>query len=138
MLALSIAMSVAATPSLVAAQGAAISPDPKKTVPVVRPKPAKKPPRDKYGTPLDTFMNTHLTTTAPPAEDFVRATHPAAADLDYTSLTGDDPVRPKPRDKANIEALQAELEHDGAAARTKGAIVGGAPEKTPKHKAKPR
>ena len=29
-------------------------------------------------------------------------------------------MRPKPRDKANIMALQAELEHDGSVAQAKG------------------
>ena len=93
--------------------------------PVVKPvsthKPAdKKPPRNKYGTPLDTLRETHLTTTVPEAEDFVRQSRPAAKDLDYTPLTGADPVRPKPRDKANIMALQAELEHAGAVTQAKG------------------
>ena len=124
----------AGVPSRGAAQGAA---DTTKTAPAVRRKPVKKPPRDKYGTPLDTLMTTHLTTTAPPAEAFVRATHPAQKDLDYTPLTGEDPVRPKPRDKANIMALQAELEHDGTTARGKAAAVGGAPATT-KRKPKPQ
>jgi hypothetical protein len=103
-----------------------------KTAPVVRPTPAKKPPHDKYGSPLDTIMNTHLTTTAPPAEDFVRATHPAEKDLDYTPLTGVDPVRPKPRDKANVMALQAELEQAGAIARGKGGVPARAKTRKPR------
>ena len=34
--------------------------------------------------------------------------------MTYTPLTGQDPTRPKPRDAANVMALQAELEQDGA------------------------
>ena len=82
--------------------------------------PAKRPPRNKYGTPLDTLRSTHIYATVPEAEGFVRATRPDAKDLDYTPLTGTDPERPKPRDKANVAALQAELEHDGALAQAKG------------------
>ena len=126
---------VAGLTTSVSAQDADTIPAAKKTK-AVRPTPEKKPPRDKYGSPLNTFMNTHLTTTAPPAEEFVRATHPAQKDLDYTPLTGVDPVRPKPRDKANIMALQAELERDGATARGKGAVVGGAAQKPAKRKPK--
>jgi hypothetical protein len=79
-----------------------------------------------YGSPLDTLMSTRLWTDVAPAQDFVRATHPDARSLDYQPLTGTDPARPKPRDKANVEALQAELEHDGAVNATKGAPQGGA------------
>ena len=75
--------------------------------------PAKHKPNP-YGSPLDTIMSSHLWTDVPKAQDFVRDTHPAAKDLDYTPLTGKDPERPKPRDPANIMALQAELEEEGA------------------------
>ena len=81
--------------------------------PQAAPLPAKHKP-DPYGSPLDTIMSTHLWTDVPKAEDFVRDTRPAAKDLDYAPLTGKDPERPKPRDAANIMALQAELEEDGA------------------------
>lgn len=82
--------------------------------PSAAPPPLKKHKPNPYGSPLDTLMSTRLWTDVPKARDFVRETRPAAKDLDYTPLTGKDPERPKPRDKANIEALQAELEHDGA------------------------
>ena len=65
-----------------------------------------------YGSPLDTIMSTHLWTDVDPAKDFVQETRPDPKSLDYTPLTGTDPQRAKPRDKANIAALQAELERD--------------------------
>ena len=67
-----------------------------------------------YGSPLDTIMNTHLTTTVPETKDFVRATSPDKSKLDYTPLTEVDPERPKPRDPKGVAALQAELESAGA------------------------
>lgn len=73
--------------------------------------PAKHKP-DPYGSPLDTIMSSHLWTDVPQAQDFVRETRPSAKDLKYTPLTGKDPERPKPRDAANVQALQAELEQD--------------------------
>ena len=76
--------------------------------------PAQKHKPNPYGSPLDTLMSTHLWTDVPPAQDFVKQTRPAPKDLDYTSMNGKDPDRPKPRDKANIAALQAELEQGGA------------------------
>ena len=57
-------------------------------------------------------MSSHLWTDVPQAEGFVRETRPSAKQLDYTPLTGKDPDRPKPRDAANVQALQAELEQD--------------------------
>ena len=86
------------------------------------PAPAKK--YDKYGSPLDTIRNTRLWTDVPPAEGFVRDTRPNPKDLDYTPLTGVDPVRPKPRDAANVQALQAELERDGRENAKKAAAFG--------------
>ena len=65
-----------------------------------------------YGSPLDTIMSTHLWTDTAPMKDFVQESRPDPKTLDYTPLTGDDPQRAKPRDKANIAALQAELERD--------------------------
>lgn len=75
---------------------------------------------NKYGSPLDTLMSSRLWTDVPQARDFVRESRPDAKTLDYEPLTGTDPQRPKPRDKANVEALQAELEHDGALNARKG------------------
>ena len=92
-----------------------------------------KPPRDKYGSPLDTLMTTHLWTDVPPARDFVTQTRPDKTKQDYTPLTGVDPDRPKPRDKANISALQAELESDMAKNEAKGRVL----RPTPKRKIKP-
>jgi hypothetical protein len=83
-----------------------------------------KPKYDKYGSPLDTIRNTRLWTDVPPAEGFVRETRPNPKDLDYTPLTGVDPVRPKPRDAANVQALQAELERDGKENQKKAAAFG--------------
>ena len=65
-----------------------------------------------YGSPLDTIMSTHLWTDTAPAKDFVQEQRPDPKTLDYTPLTGKDPQRPKPRDNANIAALQAELQRD--------------------------
>lgn len=73
-----------------------------------------------YGSPLHTLMSTHLWTDVSPAQDFVRESRPKAKDLDYTPLVGTDPQRPKPRDKANIEALRAELERDAVVNDAKG------------------
>ncbi len=67
---------------------------------------------NQYVSPLDTLKSTRLWTEVPPARDFVRDSRPDPKQLDYTPLTSHDPERPKPRDKANVEALQAELEHD--------------------------
>ncbi|WP_158809817.1 hypothetical protein [Beijerinckia sp. L45] len=67
-----------------------------------------------YGSPLDTLKNTHLTTTVPPAKDFVRSTSPDKDKLEYAPLTGTDPERPKPRDAKQVKELQAELESAGA------------------------
>lgn len=64
------------------------------------------------GSPLDTLRSTHLWTETAPAKDFVRDSRSDPKSLDYTPLTGTDPDRPKPRDAANVQALQAELEHD--------------------------
>lgn len=59
-------------------------------------------------------MSTRLWTDVAPARDFVKESRPDVKTLDYTPLTGADPDRPKPRDKAAIQALQQELEADGA------------------------
>ena len=78
-----------------------------------------------YGSPLGTIMSSHLWTEVPQAQDFVRDSRPAPKALDYTPLTsqlGKDPDRPKPRDAANVLALQAELEQSitNNGARAKG------------------
>jgi hypothetical protein len=76
------------------------------------------------GTPLDTLANSHLTADVPEAKDFVKSSRPDAKALDYTPLTGSEPVRPKPRDPSGVKALQAELESAGAknAQRAKGLL----------------
>jgi len=66
------------------------------------------------GSPLDTLMHTRIWADVPEARDFVRENRPAEADLEYQPLTGTDPERPKVKTKAEIEALQAELEGAGA------------------------
>ena len=75
---------------------------------------------NKYGSPLDTMMSTRLWTDVPEAKDFVKATRPDPKTLDYTPLSGADPDRPKARDRANVEALQAELEHDRLETQQRG------------------
>ena len=66
------------------------------------------------GSPLDTLRSTHLWADTAPAKDFVKESRPDPTTLDYAPLTGVDPERPKPRDAANVLALQAEMEraHD--------------------------
>lgn len=92
--------------------------------------------RNTYGSPLDTIRNTHLTTTAPEAKDFVRATSPDKSKLQYTPLTGVEPDRPKPRDLKGVAALQAELESAGA--KNEGRAKGLTPRKpTARAKSKP-
>ncbi len=87
-------------------------------------KPATKKPHSVSGSPLDTLRSTHLWTETGPAKDFVRDSRPDPRSLDYAPLTGTDPERPKPRDKANIEALQAELERDQVVNQGKGRRLG--------------
>jgi hypothetical protein len=81
-----------------------------------------------YGSPLDTFMNTHITTDVPEPKDFVKETSPAKSTLKYTPLTGTDPDRPKPRDPKQIKELQAELESAGV--KNEGRAKGLLPRKT--------
>lgn len=110
-----LAVAVSALPLLFVASGGYAQ------APASDPKPAY----NKYGSPLDTLMSTRLWTDVPPAQGFVRETHPNTKDLDYTPLTGTDPERPKPRDAANVKALQAELERDGAQNEKKGRALRG-------------
>ena len=79
--------------------------------------------RNTYGSPLDTIRNTRLTTDVPEAKDFVRETSPDRKTLDYTPLSGVDPVRPKPRDPAGVQALEAQLERAGARNATRATGV---------------
>ena len=67
-----------------------------------------------YGSPLDTMKSSRLWTDTPVPKAFVRESRPEAGSLDYTPLTGTDPERAKPRDAANVAALQAEMERAGA------------------------
>ena len=67
-----------------------------------------------YGSPLDTMKSSRLWTDTPVPQGFVRDSRPDPATLDYTPLSGVDPARPKPRDAANVAALQAEMERAGA------------------------
>ena len=66
------------------------------------------------GSPLDTLMSTKLWADVPEAKDFVRETRPPPDSLAYQPVTGTDPERPKPRSKAELQALEGELEKAGA------------------------
>ena len=52
----------------------------------------------------------------------MRDSRPDPKSLDYTPLTGTEPERPKPRDAANVQALQAELERDRAVNQGRGGV----------------
>ena len=56
----------------------------------------------------------------------MKDSRPDPKTLDYAPLTGTDPERPKPRDAANVQALQAELERDRVVNQGKGHVAGGA------------
>ena len=62
------------------------------------------------GSPLDTLMHTRIWADVPEAKDFVRETRPPPDSLAYQPITGSDPERPKLRSKAELEALESELE----------------------------
>ena len=62
------------------------------------------------GSPLDTLMHTKIWADVPEAKDFVRETRPPPDSLAYQPVTGTDPERPKLRSKAELEALESELE----------------------------
>jgi hypothetical protein len=66
------------------------------------------------GSPLDTLMSTKLWADVPEAKDFVRESRPPPDSLSYQPVTGTDPERPKPRNKAELQSLEAELERAGA------------------------
>lgn len=50
----------------------------------------------------------------------MKDSRPDPRSLNYAPLTGTDPERPKPRDAANVQALQAELERDRVVNQGKG------------------
>ncbi len=62
------------------------------------------------GSPLDTLMHTKIWANVPEAKDFVRETRPPPDSLAYQPVTGTDLQRPKLRSKAELEALESELE----------------------------
>ncbi len=62
------------------------------------------------GSPLDTLMSTRLWADVPEAKGFVQETRPPTDTLGYQPVTGTDPERPKLRTKAELKALQSELE----------------------------
>ena len=62
------------------------------------------------GSPLDTLMHTKIWADVPDAKDFVRETRPPPDSLAYQPVTGTDAQRPKLRGKAELEALESELE----------------------------
>src|SRR6202023_4181780 len=62
------------------------------------------------GSPLDTFMHTKIWADVPEAKDFVRETRPPPDSLASQPVTGTDPERPKLRSKAELKALESELE----------------------------
>jgi hypothetical protein len=90
---------------------------------------AKASPKKTGGTPWDTIKNTRLWADVPEAKDFVRQTRPPADKLDYQPTTGTDPQRPKLRTKAELDALQTELE--GAIVHNKARTGQSKPTKSP-------
>jgi len=66
------------------------------------------------GSPLDTLMHAKIWADVPEAKDFVRETRPPPDSLGYQPLTGTDPERPKLKSKAELEALESELERAAA------------------------
>ncbi|HTV33822.1 MAG TPA: hypothetical protein VME69_12090 [Methylocella sp.] len=66
------------------------------------------------GSPLDTILSTKLWADVPEARDFVRESRSPPDSLTYQPLTGVDPERPTPKSKAELEALESELEKAGA------------------------
>ncbi len=72
--------------------------------------PQRKKSRNPTGSPLDTLMSTRIYADVPEAKDFVRQNRPPPETLNFKPTTGTDPVRPKVRTKAELDALQSELE----------------------------
>ncbi len=91
------------------AQNQPVAPAP---APVAAPAPRKKS-KNPTGTPLDTLMSTRLHADVPDAKDFVREARPPAETLEFKPTAGTDPERPKLRTKAELDALQSELESAG-------------------------
>ncbi|MEJ0092129.1 MAG: hypothetical protein WDN46_01435 [Methylocella sp.] len=100
-------------------QAETVSPqEPQQQAPKTPAPAAKAAPKKTAGTPLDTIKNTRIWADVPEARDFVRQSRTPTDKLDYQPTTGTDPQRPKLRTKAELEALQTELEdalaHNGA------------------------
>ena len=76
------------------------------------------------GSPLDSLRSTHLWAATGTPRDFVRDSRPDPRTLNYAPLTGTDPDRPKPRDAANVQALQAELERARGVNEGKARAIG--------------
>jgi hypothetical protein len=89
------------------------------------------------GSPLDTLMHTKIWADVPEAKDFVRETRPPPDSLAYQPVTGTDPERPKLRSKAELEALESELEraasHNDRRAGKRMGVKKSASVKTVKH-----
>jgi hypothetical protein len=82
----------------------------------VQPKDPNKPPQPYGGgTPIDVFLNTKLWTDTPEPEGFVKATRPPEDTLQYQSTGGKDIDRPKPKNSAELQQMEDELERAGAA-----------------------
>jgi hypothetical protein len=75
------------------------------------------------GSPLDTMMNTRLWTDVPEPKDFVLRARPAPETLDYRTPYAVDDVRPRPRGKAEVEALTRALEQANARNRAAAEAV---------------
>jgi hypothetical protein len=87
-----------------------------------------------YGSPLDTLTHTKLWADVPEAKGFVHDTRPPDDTLSYQPVTGTDPERPKLRSKAELKALESELESATAQNEKKagkhGAVKNPAPSAT--------
>jgi len=72
-----------------------------------------------------------LTTNVPEADSFVQRSRRAPETLDFATPYAKDVVRPRPRSKAEVEALQRDLEAAGARNRARAGTA------TPPHSASP-
>jgi hypothetical protein len=77
------------------------------------------------GSPLDTMMNTRFWTDVPEPKDFVLRARPAPKSLDFRTPYAVDDRRPRPRGKAEVEALTRDLEQ--ASARNRALAGAGTP-----------
>ncbi len=85
--------------------------------------------RNPAGSPLDTLLNTKLWPDVPEAKDFVKEARPDPDSLSYQPTWGAEPDRPKPRSKAELEALRRELSGAEATNKVRGVIPpAGAPQ----------